>query len=407
MNSLAFFQTESSGLPTAPPKPASVCASQQEELFAEIVDLDALTQLRPAWADLVTRALEPNVFLEPGFAIPLLQHCGTSGKLAFLLVWATQDTNSRHRLLGLLPLSLPAIPFGFFAQGAAHEHAPLGTPLFDRDRGQDALHQMIGWLRRHRPNLAGLRLSHLPRQGPTFALLRLYAEASQTRLYLFNEYERAALSGTAGQAPDAISAKRRKQYRQQRRRLNESGEVTYRPVRDPAEIRQATEEFLSLEYKGWKGARKTALLAHSSGATFFRAMTRSMALEGKCRIDRLDIDGTPVAIGVVIESGSRALYWKTTYDERFAALSPGVQLTLELTQTQLASPTVALTDSCAVANHPMIDHIWKDRIAVADVLLPIHAQGLSFTAGLWLEIVQQQLRSKVKPLLKRLLRRRH
>jgi CelD/BcsL family acetyltransferase involved in cellulose biosynthesis len=406
MSSLAFFQTGIADLTAARPKPALAFESQQEEFFAEIVDLDELTQLRPAWADLVTRALEPNVFLEPAFAIPLLQHCGTSEKLEFLLAWAKEGTNTRHRLLGLLSLSLPG-PFGFFAHGAAHEHAPLGTPLFDRDRGQEALHEMIGWLRRHRLGLTGLMLPHLPKQGPTFALLRLYAEASQTRLYLFNEYARAALSKAASDAPDVISAKRRKQYRQQRRRLSESGEVTYRSVRDPAKIRQATEEFLSLEYKGWKGARRTALLAASSGATFFRAMTRSMALEGKCRIDTLEIDGAPIAISVVIESGDRAFYWKTAYDERFAALSPGAQLTLELTQTQLASPTVALTDSCAIANHPMIDHIWKDRIAMTDALLPIHAQGWSFSLGLWLEIVQEQLRSKLKPLVKRLLRRRH
>ena len=262
-------------------------------------------------------------------------------------------------------------------------------------------------VRRHYPGICGLMLSQLPKQGPTAAMLRHHAEASQNQLHLFNEYERAALSKASG-SDGQISAKRRKQYRQQRRRLSEPGEVSYRAIHDPAQIRQATEAFLSLEFKGWKGARKTALLAAGSSATFFRAMTRSMALEGKCRIDTLNIDGTPVAIGVVLQSGDKAFYWKTTYDERLAALSPGVQLTLDLTQTQLASPSVALTDSCAIANHPMIDHIWKDRIAMADVLLPIGpAQGLFFKLGLWRQIGHEYLRSTVKPLLKRLLRRRH
>jgi hypothetical protein len=42
------------------------------------------------------------------------------------------------------------------------------------------------------------------------------------------------------------------------------------------------------------------------------------------------------------------------------------------------------------------------------VLLTIHhAQGLSLAIGLWREIVHQYLRRTVKPVLKRLLRRRH
>jgi hypothetical protein len=189
--------------------------------------------------------------------------------------------------------------------------------------------------------------------------------------------------------------------------LDETGKVAYRPISDPAQIAQAAEDFLALEAKGWKGARKTALQAARSDAAFFRDMTRLMALEGKCRIDTLDMNGTPVAMGVVLQSGDRAYYWKTTYDERFAALSPGVQLTLDLTQTQLSAPSVALTDSCAIANHPMIDHIWKDRIAMGDVFLPLGpAQGLFFKLGLWQEIVQHHLRHTLKPIVKRLLRRR-
>ncbi len=404
MNTLAFIDTQTSGYTAGQREQVKACALTADRLFNEIVTLDELTRFRPAWDDLVTRALEPNAFIEPGFAIPLFQHCGNKKKLRFLLAWEAAGADPRHRLLGLMPFALPNV-LSLFARAASHDYAPLGTPLFDREQGLEALGAMTGLLRRRHPGVCGLMLPQLPSQGPVVALLRRHAELNQNRLHLFNEYERAALSKASGSAGQ-ISAKRRKQYRQQRRRLSESGEVTYRTARDPAQIRQATESFLSLEFKGWKGLRKTALLASGSSATFFRAMTRSMALEGKCRIDTLDIDGTPVAIGVLLESSGRAFYWKTTYDERLAALSPGVQLTLDLTQTQLANPAVALTDSCAIANHPMIDHIWKDRIAMADVLLPTGSpRALFFKLGLWREMLRQDLRRAVKPALKRLLRR--
>ena len=44
----------------------------------------------------------------------------------------------------------------------------------------------------------------------------------------------------------------------------------------------------------------------------------------------------------------------------FASASPGVQLTLALTERQIGTG-VAETDSCAIADHPMIDRIWPDR----------------------------------------------
>jgi hypothetical protein len=92
-------------------------------------------------------------------------------------------------------------------------------------------------------------------------------------------------------------------------------------------------------------------------------------------------DGMPVAMGIVLASGAAAAFWKTAYDENFAALSPGLQLTLDLSRRQLAEPGVTMTDSCAVPEHPMIDRVWPGRLAVADMLLaaaPGRALGFRF-----------------------------
>jgi hypothetical protein len=178
--------------------------------------------------------------------------------------------------------------------------------------------------------------------------------------------------------------------------------VVYRAIREPSRIGQATEDFLALEAKGWKGARQTALLAAASETAFVRAMTRLMAEEGKCRIDSLDFKGRPIAMAIVLQSGDRAFYWKTTYDERFALYSPGVQLTLELTQTQRETLSVSLTDSCAMPGHPMIDHLWKDRLAMADIVLPLcPPRSIAFVLGHWREIAHRSLRRTAKSLYHR------
>ena len=77
-------------------------------------------------------------------------------------------------------------------------------------------------------------------------------------------------------------------------------------------------------------------------------MTRELAREGKCRIDSLEIDGAPAAMGIMLASGTSGFLWKIAYDERLAALSPGVQFVMDFTRRQLGEARFADTDSCAI-----------------------------------------------------------
>ena len=56
-------------------------------------------------------------------------------------------------------------------------------------------------------------------------------------------------------------------------------------------------------------------------------------------------------------------------DESEARTSPGVQLTLDLTRHLCADPAIAFADLTADGEHPMIDHIWRERIEIADVFV--------------------------------------
>ena len=46
-------------------------------------------------------------------------------------------------------------------------------------------------------------------------------------------------------------------------------------------------------------------------------------------------------------------------------------LALELTETLGRDRSIVLVDSCAVADHPMIDHLWRGRIELADWIVPL------------------------------------
>ena len=51
------------------------------------------------------------------------------------------------------------------------------------------------------------------------------------------------------------------------------------------------------------------------------------------------------------------------------AVYMAVLLLLEESQALLDDPNVARADSCATAGHPMIDHIWRERVGLADRLM--------------------------------------
>ena len=74
---------------------------------------------------------------------------------------------------------------------------------------------------------------------------------------------------------------------------------------------------------------------------------------------------------MVLRHQDRAFFFKLGVDERFAKFSPGVQLTLDLTRHLCADPAIAMADSTAAPDHPMINPIWRGRLAIGDVLIPL------------------------------------
>ena len=98
-------------------------------------------------------------------------------------------------------------------------------------------------------------------------------------------------------------------------------------------------------------------------------MAADLSARGVFEVTELTLDGRTIAAGLVIRQADRALFFKIAYDETLARLSIGVQLTLALTRAAIADPTLRLVDSTASAGHPMIDHLWRERLSVGDLYI--------------------------------------
>jgi CelD/BcsL family acetyltransferase involved in cellulose biosynthesis len=291
--------------------------------------------------------------------------------------------------MGLWAVVLPRAAFGSqVASLWCHKQSALGLPLLDAERAADIIAAVFMWLAEAYPRLRVLVFPKLVRSGPTFARLLAHALDTGMEWRLLDQYGRAVL--LANGAGVTLSKERRSSLQRRRRQLEKFGPVGISSARHPAEIRDATEAFLALEESGWKGRRRTALLCDSSRAAFARTMTRRLAREGKCRIEALTIGERPVAMGIVLKSRDRAFFWKIAYDEAFARSSPGVQLSLDLTHDLLSDATLTQTDSCATADHPMIDHLWRERLTLTDLLIaPSRASLAQFHISRHLETLRR------------------
>ncbi|HET6838954.1 MAG TPA: GNAT family N-acetyltransferase [Bradyrhizobium sp.] len=328
------------------------------------------------WRALTERAIEPNGYYLADWELAVNASARGRSGVSVLKAWSEPSFAQADapRLIGLAPvvsmwraykIPLPALV-------SADPYGTLCTPLLDRDVAEDAVVKLMQQARRAGAHALVLRDASL--DGAAMKAVDAVLRGDGLRPTLLQSHMRAVLDATRDAEEslrDALGAKKIKELRRQRNRLAEHGAIRFDVARKPQEIAKAVETFLALEASGWKGERGTALMQDAGDAAFIRRATSGLAERGQCEIVSLYAGDTPVAAAVVLRHQDRAFYFKLGVDERFAKFSPGVQLTLDLTRHLCADPTIALADSTAVADHPMINPIWRGRLAIGDVLIPL------------------------------------
>jgi len=364
---------------------------------AEWKPLAALDALRGEWRELGRRALEPNVFYDPAFALAAAPVFGAG--VSAVLVWSRAMP---ARLIGLFPLRVER-RYGVISTltGWTHPYAPLGVPLVDRDEADAAIGAFLDHVEAE-PKLPGLvMLPLIARDGPFATALARVLARHGGQSEGFGGHARALLAPGADRAGylGHVSHKKLKELGRQRRRLDEKGAVTFVSAHEPAGIAPALADFLMLEASGWKGRAGTAARQSADVLHFIQGAIAALSAEDRVRIDRLTRGAMPLAAAITLRAGDCAWFWKIAYDEDAARASPGVQLSVDLTKQLLADESLASVDSCATASHPMIDHLWGERLALTDLLIaPGRASLIQFRVARHLEALRRTAISAAKRL---------
>jgi CelD/BcsL family acetyltransferase involved in cellulose biosynthesis len=368
---------------------------------AEWKPLAALAELRGEWRELSRRALEPNVFYDPAFALAAAPVFGVG--VGAVLVWSRAMPG---RLIGLFPLRVER-RYGLISTitGWTHPYAPLGVPLVDRNEADAAIGAFLDHVEAEHKLPKLLLLPLIARDGPFAAALARVLARHGGKAQGFGDHARALLAPGADRAGylDHVSHKKLKELRRQRRRLDEKGAVTFVSAHEPAGIAPALADYLMLEASGWKGRAGTAARQSAEVLHFIQGAIAALSAEDRVRIDRLTRGAMPLAAAVTLRAGDCAWFWKIAYDEDAARASPGVQLSVDLTQQLLADASLARVDSCATADHPMIDHLWRERLTLTDLLIaPGRASLMQFRLARSLEALRRAAIAAAKRMRDRL-----
>ncbi|MEJ5975366.1 GNAT family N-acetyltransferase [Novosphingobium sp. PS1R-30] len=355
------------------PKPATrpdAAAVRQPAFVLDAVPWRSLADEIVAWDALAVCAAEPNPFFESWYLLPALAAFDPQGGIVILRFEVDGE------LAGLLPLARPRRYYGKPLPHLAtwlHANCFLGAPLVAAGLERHFWRAVLTWADRQAGLGLFLHLAHMPLAGALHeALVEVLAEQRRDA-HLVHREERALLCSR--DTPEAyfeatLSGKKRKELRRQFARLSELGEVTIERRDDAEGLALWIEHFLALEQAGWKGLAGSALATAPGSAQLFRDSLPGAAARGRLERLTLSLDGAPIAMLATFLASPGAFSFKTAFDERYARFSPGVLLQRE-NLAILDRTDIAWSDSCAAADHPMIDHIWRERRAIGRLSIAI------------------------------------
>lgn len=325
---------------------------------------------RFGWDALALNAAEPNPFFESWFLLAAAQALDAQGEISLLRF------ECGGRLAGLLPMVRQSHYYGKPVPHLAawiHPNCFLGVPLVAAGDEPAFWSSLLSWADRHAGTALFLHLRQMPLSGPVYGALRAVLDETGRSCVVVQHEERALLaSSLEAQAyfDASLAAKKRKELRRQHTRLAELGDLCVERLRNEDGLGGWIDEFLTLELAGWKGKAGSALASDQPTARLFAASLQGAAQSGRLERLALRLDGRAIAMLATFLTPPGAYSFKTTFDESFARYSPGVLLQRE-NLALLDDSAIAWADSCAAADHPMIERIWRERRPIGSLSIAI------------------------------------
>ncbi|HYH52583.1 MAG TPA: GNAT family N-acetyltransferase [Solirubrobacterales bacterium] len=326
-----------------------------------------------AWERLAERAVVPNPFFEPGFAAVAARTLDAPE--ARLLVAEGGD----GEWIGCMPVKpLPRLGRGLGLATWNHDYSFLGTPLVNRERLDEYAAALVAAVAER--EFGGFLVLRDVDEGPVLTALRRAIDASgEVEVAFERSFERAAVERR--EQPDytsTLTSSRRKGLRRRRRKLAAAveGELRFRDLRCEDD---AAGVFLDLEAAGWKGEEGTAMACDPRSAEFFAQMCEWFDQRGRLWMRVMQDDDQTIAMICNVAAGKGLFSFKSTYDESFRALAPGLLLQLDDFEAWHERDQEDYMDSCGEPGAKTLNELWPDRRPITNIV--IGRRGLAAKAA--------------------------
>jgi hypothetical protein len=322
--------------------------------------------MHEAFAELSDHALEANPHMAPAAveAATLLIH---PDHIVILGAWRN-ETLGQDRLAGIWALRRRRDLRTGFAAALCAPLLPLyevlSTPVLDRDVADAAMQALLRHCIAAGDLPKTLLLPLMPLEGQSFEALAEACRVTRSRLALVERWQRPVMVPRPGDGPETYLRRSLgpsyKKRMQQFRMVQRAGRAGFRRERGAAAA-ASLDTFLALEAAGWKGAGGTAIAKLPRAAAYFRRLADLFAARDGLLIDSLVLDGTPIAMGLLLESAGRRHFLKIAYDETRRSLSPGRALTIAMLISDFSGTPPRFLDSGAGDGVDAGTYVWGER----------------------------------------------
>jgi len=142
-------------------------------------------------------------------------------------------------------------------------------------------------------------------------------------------YESSPFLSIGGEIDNFLASKSRNfrsNLKRKEKKIIKAGDLQLKVCTEPSDVEQSLKEIFEIEDKSWKVAEGTAITSVQRRQDFYSMLAERTAKAGWLRIYILSLDNKPIAYDFSLLFENRYFMLKTSYDEAFGKLSPGVVL---------------------------------------------------------------------------------
>ncbi len=286
-----------------------------------------LTDVKDLWDEMARRSRAYTPFLSYDWFDLWLKHFGGGSEIRVMLV------HDSSRLLCIAPMMTRRLRHkGLLVSRMeliGNVYSPIKTVLFgniDAEQKKRCMDMIFENFRQRPSEWDIMDFDSLPEEESLLPIVRAAAERVGFSIREYNCFENFYLDEINYSADEYLQGRSgniRQNVPYRKRKLQRTGDLHFRLIRDMEELDHYMDIYYDLYVKSWKKEEGV-------GPTFHRDLSRMAAQQGWLRLGFLFLDQIPLACQFWINAFGHAYILKLFYDEAYQQYAPGKILSVEM-----------------------------------------------------------------------------